>query len=488
MNTAKFSKKRLVFDNFSTTLINDVNYNKDQFETTNIYNIKCCDGVLKNCSGIKKASAPYTSDYGSKESEFEYEKLGLNRFRKLYYFKEYSEFNAYNKYRLIVLADDNIMYSNRMFFNTFEFTEVPNMIFFEEPNALRCKIDGKFATLFASSDDDMRVWVTDEIPYYINEISKIKDLCFFEDVLFCIRMGDEQQLWYTYTLDINDIGGTNSGNIDLFNDRGRCEKLIAFNGSLFVFREFGITKISVLGQNKFSITHLFDSTSTIFKDSVAVCGNKVIFMTKDGLYSFNGVSATKLELKFNNLLLGARKEAVAATMQNKYFLAFRTDFNDSEKVGCEASDGYINNALIIIDMETYDFELIRGVDIKHMLPVKDGYFERMYFVFNTGNVADIGQLCDENTLFGQNLKKSLSTDKIFSDSLNKKTIRKLKIDGNAGTIVKVITENGSYAFALKKDGINEFFTIIPCTNFKFCIESNNSSLLINFIEIEWQEN
>ena len=62
--------------------------------------------------------------------------------------------------------------------------------------------------------------------------------------------------------------------------------------------DFGITKIRTYDNSEeINVTHLFVSGNKIYKDSICVCGDRIIMLTKDGLYEFDGISTKRLILK-----------------------------------------------------------------------------------------------------------------------------------------------------------------------------------------------
>ena len=68
-------------------------------------------------------------------------------------------------------------------------------------------------------------------------------------------------------------------------------------------------------------------------------------------------------LKFENA------NAVSASLGDNYYLSLRLDFNDENKILCE-NEGFVNNALIIVNTLDLTCEIVRGVDIKSLLPIK----------------------------------------------------------------------------------------------------------------------
>ena len=84
------------------------------------------------------------------------------------------------------------------------------------------------------------------------------------------------------------------GFIELVDERGECNKVLSFNDYVYIIREHGISRLSAYGeQEEFSVTHLFLSTDKIYHNTAVLCGDRILMLCSDGVYSFNGYSASK---------------------------------------------------------------------------------------------------------------------------------------------------------------------------------------------------
>ena len=130
-------------------------------------------------------------------------------------------------------------------------------------------------------------------------------------------------------------------------------RVVSFNDYVYVFRDFGVARVSAYGdQTNFSVSQLFISSAKIYGNSVCVCGDRIMFLSRDGIMSFDGYTTQKLNLGIESLLINVTNENCSSLYYNgKYYLALKLNFDDGEQIGCESyNEGYINNAIIEVDL------------------------------------------------------------------------------------------------------------------------------------------
>ena len=121
-------------------------------------------------------------------------------------------------------------------------------------------------------------------------------VCFYRHRLFC---GVQPNLlyysapndWTNFEESIDDGGWVNFGH-----DYGEIVSLIVFRDQLYVFFERAIFRLQETGSARyFAPEQIPYRGGVIFGRTVGVCGNAVFFLTKDGIYRFDGT-----EVKFIN--------------------------------------------------------------------------------------------------------------------------------------------------------------------------------------------
>ena len=207
-------------------------------------------------------------------------------------------------------------------------------------------------------------------------------------------------------------------------------------------------------------------------------------MTKEGLYSFNGARVTKNEINFSSLL-NNNKNLIASSLASKYYLACDLNFEDNNQILCEESE-YKNNALVILDVDDYSYEIIRGVDIKQLLPVKTESFEKMLVLFNSQNSDKIGEIVENSVCFDKNLPKFWLSKKIFA-SFETKIFTRLVVDADKDVKFKLIYDDKEIVFTTYQSGINEFIFKIFGKQLELEISSNEERANVQKVYLDYYD-
>ena len=230
-----------------------------------------------------------------------------------------------------------------------------------------------------------------------------------KDKLFATVGGERNIIRYSSNIDpttwTNDLTDPNNSYIELNDARGGVNKVISFLGYVFAFRDFGITKIKTYeGNDEISLSHLFVSGNRIYKNTICVCGDRVLMLTKDGIYEFDGITTKEVDLKIDALFNSTyNDEAIASYHEGKYYIACKLNYPDQNIVGCE-NVAYSNNTLIELDVKSQAFHIIRGIDVVSMTSIQVESMSKMVFCFNSVyskkliQLSKNGKICNDNTI------------------------------------------------------------------------------------------
>ena len=470
-------KKRIEIDTFN-------NFNS----SNNIYTEKFYNffpsNKLASSQGVAVAKFPkmYTD---MTEEELDIEDLDINSVCGVSYFKMYFPDSQNTQHRILIYGDDNKVYINQLFSGSSMLLWLFNLQFNSPPVSLSYKTDDTDSIILTSSDK-MVVWHTNYSPYEIENVPIITSMCMNDEVLFCTIKDPAFKIWYATNLDAENVGqvSAESGYISLEDDLGYSRKILTFNEDIYVFRDYGISKINYI-KNDISVSQIYLSNTKIYADTVSICGNVIMFMTKDGIYSFNGVKVTKTDVNIKTLLPSTNEHTTASSLGQKYYLALRLNFNDNKQILCETGD-YINNALVIIDIIDYSYEIIRGVDIKSLLPVKTELFEKMLVTFNTINNSQLGQIVETSSCFDTSLPKYWQSSNL-TNNFNTKLFTKLSIQASENVTFNLIYDDKNISFSTYKDGLNEFCFKILCKQVKLEISSNETNASVDKVVLDYYE-
>ncbi|MBP3619756.1 MAG: hypothetical protein J6J24_03750 [Clostridia bacterium] len=409
----KTSEKNLIFSIFANGIVSDkADLSAKPNECKNCFNLSIVDGVLKTGLGFSDIEVPSSEqDYEATHSVNFASKI--DKICGIWLDRWYNpDINKF-VYQLLMTDSANKIWGlplideyNMIWLKTNKMTSEPTF---------QCafRLNDEDTALFFSNGGMIRLSQNSEA-LYENVPAMISGVVHY-DKFFGITNEDRNVLVYTSNLDLTSWQESESSVIEFLDNRGAFCKLVAFNDYVYLFRENGITKISIYtAKNDFSFTHLYCSTSKIYENSVCVCGDKVLFMTRDGLYAFNGNSVDKVAEEYDKLFQNLdNKNCSSACHKGKYYLATKCNFSDNLSVGCESSGEYVNNVLFEIDIDDFSLNFYRGVDIKGLLSIDNPILCKLCACFNNLHKQRIGQLeFNGKTFEDSNLKvwESFVTD------------------------------------------------------------------------------
>ena len=331
--------------------------------------------------------------------------------KQIWKYKCYSQYDERQDDEILFIDSEGQLYFVLIHDNApFSYPLVNTEKFLGIPNAINYRLNSKDTLIFSSEKDGMWTYVVNNGLTKIENAPHIVSMCLHYERLFAIVGGERNRLAFSANLDPTDWKEdlSSGGFIEMQDERGALEKVVSYNDYIYVFREYGVSKISAYGdQTDFSVSHLFVSSVKLYGNTVTVCGNKILLLTRDGIHTFDGYSAHKLNLGIDDLFKDVKNNnACGVYFKNKFLLACRLNFNDGEQIGCESySGGYINNALIELDLVTNEVSITRGVDIASMVVLDDPRFAKVAVCFNGEYSTRLGELCEDGCIFGTPLQK-----------------------------------------------------------------------------------
>lgn len=414
IKTKKGVRKTISFNNFSENI-------DAKNKTIMSYNYKNQSGLLETGIGFETLALPI-ADGSSQKRVIQI--FNETEIRKIWHYKYYDHINKRTVNKILFYNIDGRL-SVFVLFSYDDWTYIIDNIepFNAVPLGLNYCIEGEDFMLFFN-DDGLCIYSTHRFPIFNENCPKLVSFCKIYDYLFLIPEGDRNSILYTSNLSLLALNSNTLNSLDLTGDCGRLNALINLDDYLFIFRDYGISKLSKYGSSEnFSISDLYFSSTRIFGETVIVCGDIIVFFSQDGIYSFNGSTVTQFDLNLESLLENTVNEfASACYFKGKYYLACRLNFNDDKRVGCENTEDYKNNAIIILDIKNKSFNITRGIDISSLLSLNSGSLNTILATFYGEHSRKIGILNDCGQLFGTDLNAEWR-----SSILNLNQPEKLKI-------------------------------------------------------------
>ncbi len=234
--------------------------------------------------------------------------------------------------------------------------------------------------------------------------------------------------------------GFGAGNITLANGKGNIVALSSYKNYLYIFCQRGVTKAEIHGNaSEFELTECNVNCGTIHGNTVKACGEKIVFVADNGLYSFDGTKAVQLLSGISNLFDKQSFSSCVAQYHNgKYILAFRANFGDNNKVLCEFGQ-YVNNALLIYDTTDSNYSIMRGADVCEMYV----YNSSLLLNVRYNNSVVTGCLSQSGKLFDNSMPKLRISAPYRFDSLDKKFVRYVEVGKVCGDVQLVVVSDGT---------------------------------------------
>ncbi len=361
------------------------------------------DGGLKNLSNAKYifnfdvSSGALSAGVGLKEYKINGKPFALEDGVfpiKLYYYKRYDYANFKDDDRVLCYASNGFIYCLKLFVENSCFTKT-QIQFNSIPTAIEYKYNDENVLLMSSQEDELYVFNGDDV-VKVDDAPKISSMCVHNERIFATEGNGSTSLWFSD--DFNPLNWyislDEAGFIDFQDERGALLKVISFLDYVYVFREFGISRLSAFGlQEDFSVSNLHFKVGKIYGDSVTDCGEHVYFVSTDGIYRFNGVDAVKILECYDEFLIGVDNSDCQGVYDNQ-----KLYFNLKMKI-----DGNEEKVVIVYNLETKTSYVLRGAKISWLCPLKNSQ-KTLLAVYNNGEkVATV--VDGYGKLFNKPLKK-----------------------------------------------------------------------------------
>ena len=402
---------------------------------------------------------------GIKEFEFSYGHSGTKTFVAPQSAGEIVRFWQYTRYEaatdsyiplMMWYCGDKSMYYSR--FETQNSDFVPLEVTFDDiPNGINYRVDEAGDCFFACSKQKIMRFSGRSSPEIFEEnVPRITTVALHAGRLFATVDGDQNVLWFS-----DDLNPTNwnvsefeGGFIELTGERGVCKKVIESNNYLNVIREFGITRVTGWGlQDDFTVKNMYLTTGKLYHETAMLCGHIIIMLCSDGLYYFDGSSMNKLNFGIDEFFEGVdNRYAVGAFLDGKYYLACKLNYKDNATIGCESGE-YKNNTLIELDLNTWEINIARGLDIRYMSGILCEDFTKLGVLLNSGgDTTKLYEITHSGDFNGEPTQKywvSPLTDMGYPQY--KKVLKYLTLNTISDVVITIKIDEKSYDFDIKGD-------------------------------------
>lgn len=352
--------------------------------------------------------------------------------KKIYYYKRYDEnVGLYVDY-LLVYADDGNIYK-AVLGQDESFVLVEDLSFSSTPYAVNYTYNGSDVIIF-SVEKQLKIYDGIKVTQ-ITDAPSVTSMCIHNERLFVTEGGQKTSLWFSD--DFNPLNWNvsleDAGYIDLRDGRGSLLKVISFDGYLYVFRNYGITRITAYGdQTGFSVDGITASASGIIPESIAVCGDRIIYLTSEGFYAFSGGSPIKILTNLDGIINDIDvSTAKGVYYKGNYYCLFTL----------KREDGETFSSLLTYKISSGDFTLSKDLPIKDFTLMEGENFFKLLFLCEDKKV--LGEISDNCEYFNEILTKSWQSGESDFNIRKEKRLTKLYINSQTPLYVTVKSEKES---------------------------------------------
>lgn len=361
------------------------------------YNIGFVNGALINGMGIETAkinnsALPNVGVFGRK-------------IIRCWIYLKYDHTLHQQQDKIVALLDDGSIYTTLLNGATV-FTQTTMSFNQGLANGINYHYNDKDVFLLFGEQGGMYIYDGLQATYYENTPG-FSSICLHYGRVYGTTSYGPNRLYFSDDLDPTNwqISLNEGGYISFPDQGGRAQKVVSFHDYVFVFRENAIHRLTAYTDlTEFKITKVFESSNMIYHKTVQICGDRIVFLADDGLYSFDGFIAKKV---FNELfpLIEEKSNSIACYFDYKYYLATNIINSDNSVVGDEAQQGMKNNSVIAFDFDLKNVSILRGVDIGGFLSANMPDIQELFVSFNNFRCPYLGMINNSGTLFGSSLKK-----------------------------------------------------------------------------------
>lgn len=448
----------------------------------NLENFSFSSGSLKDGIGVCDFFKDIATEKDAKLLTSDIAKLvGIEKV--FYFYKFNSETNSHED-KIIFASEDFKIYYINLYSETKQLCILPTVQFTSSPEALRYRLNGEDVIIFTSETDNMVVWDGTNTPYEVLDTPHISSMAVHFERLFATVDGEKNSVWFSDELDPTEwsISLDEAGFIELVDERGALQKVVSFNDYVYIFREYGISRLTAYGdQTQFSCSNLYVSSGKINPKSVCVCGDKILFLSSDGLYKFDGVDTVKILENISPGFEGQdNQNAVSCFFESSYFLA--CNFNES-------TNKKTLNTILEIDTENYTLKnILKGLEVKYITCINSSVLNGVIAVAKNPekNAFSVGKIV-KNGLFFEKISKKVWKSQIANvgDSFCKKQLRNVSLFSKTPIVLKVFADEKQHEICFSGCGFQTKKCLISGNNFQFELECTATSPDIKNLKFEF---
>lgn len=335
--------------------------------------------------------------------------------RTLHLYRKYDAENNKRDDRLVVRTSDNEYYETCIFKVGDTFRKIVNLLAAGEDCSACYRYNGK--DLFLASSERGAFYTYDGTTLKrIDNAPKMTSMCVHAERVFATVSGEQNKVWFSADFNPENwkVSGDGAGYIDFDDEGGKVIKVVKFLNYVYVFRDFGVERLTAFGeQTDFSVSKIYTASARIYPDTIAVLGDRIVFLTDEGLKCLDGYNVVNIFKELPGFFSHYIGDAVATGTDDKYFLALKMHFKEehANRILDEVNESgiYTNNGLVVCDVKKNRMTIFRGMDIHYLKSIKVHTESSVFMTFNGPKRNSLGVFSKIGKYFSDAMPKFWST-------------------------------------------------------------------------------
>jgi hypothetical protein len=173
---------------------------------------------------------------------------------------------------------------------------------------------------------------------------------------------------------------------------GKILELVSFMQSLYIFTERAIFRLTAHhDQTQFQLTRMYVTAGEVIKGSVVVAEDRILYMTRHGLCSFDGMMSNRPLAHLEKFMKNAELRNVSACYHDgEYHIALRKPYDDGmcDRINFNRFPfgQNANNTVLTINTVTSSISIRRGYDVRCLVSSNFGSVKQVLCVFPLANL------------------------------------------------------------------------------------------------------
>ena len=402
MNSIEFSKNKLVvgFKGIACDIDQTV---ADMAYARAAHNFAFDRGVLTGELGIDAGRGFYPAPFTERHA---YPAIPTGKaLKKLFLYRYKTDEGKFDD-RLVGHLDDGTFVYTSVFKNDV-WHAIDGLCIVGDVCAVNYNFNGK-DTLLISCDNDYLYYLKGSYVTVCTKAPEFSSLTIHNERVFGSVNGAQNQVWFSDEFNPSEwsVASDKAGFITFSDDGGEVLKVVSFLNYLYIFREYGIFRLTAYGeQSEFVLKKVFTDTGRIVKASIELCGDKIVFYAEDGLFVFDGYDVKRAARKMPEVKSG--DFISGAYLDDCYYIACKTGGEEKQ------------DTLIRYRFKDDSFAVLQGVAILHLIAVRVHNGSQLLCVMG-GDVNDtLGEISKSGCVLGTPTQKHYESPEntLFTTSL-----------------------------------------------------------------------